>query len=66
MDLSQACHDSGISFDPKIGSGEGLIGILTKGRINRKKYIKQCIMTALIQLENSHFYTDPQPEATRK
>ena len=58
MELSQACHSSGISADSKLGSGEGLIGILTKGRINRKKYTKQCIMTALIQLENSHFYTD--------
>ena len=56
MDLTQACNDSGISFDPKLGAGEGLIGILTKGRINRKKYIKQCMMTALVQLENAHFY----------
>ena len=56
MDLSQACHYSGISSDPKLGSGEGLIGILTKGRIDRKKYTKQCITTALIQLENSRLY----------
>jgi inosine/xanthosine triphosphatase len=56
MDLSQACHHSGVTSDPKLGSGEGLIGILTKGRINRKAYTKQCIMTALVQLENSRFY----------
>lgn len=56
IELSQACHDSGISPNHKLGSAEGLIGILTKGRIDRKKYTKQCIMTALIQLENSHFY----------
>jgi inosine/xanthosine triphosphatase len=56
MDLNQACHNSGISSDPKLGSSEGLVGMLTKGRINRKKYTKLSIMTALIQLENSHLY----------
>ena len=56
LDLSQACHHAGISSNPALGSSEGLIGILTKGRIDRKKYTKQCIMTALIQLENSHLY----------
>lgn len=57
MDLSQACHHSGVTSDPKLGAGEGLIGLLTKGRIDRKKYTKQCITTALIQLENARFYT---------
>jgi inosine/xanthosine triphosphatase len=57
MDLSQACLHSGVSSDPKLGSAGGLIGILTKSRIDRKKYTKQCIMTALIQVENAPLYT---------
>ncbi len=56
MDLSQACLHSGISNNAKIGSTEGLIGILTKGRIDRKEYSKQCISTAMLQLENSEWY----------
>jgi len=55
-DLSQACYESGITTNAKLGSAEGLIGILTKGRVNRKEYTKQCITTALIQLENADLY----------
>jgi inosine/xanthosine triphosphatase len=55
-DLSQACFHSGITQNEKLGSSEGLIGILTKGRIDRKEYTKQCIATALIKLENAHLY----------
>lgn len=55
-DLSQACHESGITSNPKLGAAEGLIGILTKGRVDRKAYTKQCITTALIQLENALWY----------
>jgi len=61
MDLSQACFHSGITDDEHIGIGEGLIGILTKGRIDRKEYTKQSIITALIQLENSQLY-DREPD----
>jgi non-canonical (house-cleaning) NTP pyrophosphatase len=35
MDLSQACFHSGITSKAKVGAGEGLIGILTRGRIDR-------------------------------
>jgi|SRR5579872_1039434 len=56
MDLTQACLHSGISSNPKLGSMEGLIGILTRGRVNRKEYSKQCIAAALLQLENAHWY----------
>lgn len=56
MDLSQACCHSGITNNEHIGSAEGLIGILTKGRVNRKDYTKQSVMAALIQLENAHWY----------
>jgi len=55
-DLSQACYEAGITTNAKLGAAEGLIGILTKGRINRKEYTKQCITTALLQLENASWY----------
>jgi len=56
MTLSQACLHSGISNNTKIGSTEGLIGILTKGKIDRKKYSKECITAAILQLENEEWY----------
>ena len=30
-----------------------IIGVLTKGKIDRKEYSKQCVMTAVLQLENA-------------
>lgn len=55
-DLAQACYEAGVTTNSKLGSAEGLIGILSKGRINRKEYTKQCIRTALLQLENQALY----------
>ena len=55
-DLNDACFKAGISSDPKLGSAQGIIGLLSKGRIDRKSYTKQAIMTALIQLENPSLY----------
>lgn len=61
-DLGQACYESGITANSKLGAAEGLIGILTKGRVNRKEYTKQCITTALIQLENAVWYQEAKVE----
>lgn len=61
-DLSQACYESGITTNSKLGASEGLIGILTKGRVDRKEYTKQSITTALIQLENAVWYQEAQVE----
>jgi inosine/xanthosine triphosphatase len=55
-DLSEACLQSGISTNVLIGSQEGLVGILTSGRIDRKEYSKQAIKSALIQLEHAAWY----------
>lgn len=55
-DLSQACYESGVTTNTKLGAAEGLVGILTKGRINRKEYTKQCVTTALAQIEHAHWY----------
>lgn len=57
LDLSQACQRAKVSTNANLGAAEGLIGILTKGRIDRKEYTKQSIKTALIQLENAHWYS---------
>lgn len=56
MDLSQACYHSGVTTNTKLGAAEGLIGILTKGRVTRKDYTKQSVTTALIRLENASLY----------
>lgn len=58
LDLTQAALKSGITNNPTLGSAEGIIGILTRGRVNRKEYTKQCIRTALIQIENPTLYDD--------
>ncbi len=58
MDLGQACYHSGITSKSNLGASEGLIGLLTRGRIDRLRATKICIMTALIQLENSQWYTE--------
>ena len=58
MDLSQACFHSGITTKVKVGASEGLVGILTQGRINRKQYTKECLVMAFVQLENSSWYND--------
>ncbi len=56
LDMSQACFKFGLTADPKFGTKEGAIGILTKGRVSRMAYTKQAIVTALIHLENTHLF----------
>jgi len=56
MDMSQASNASGISSDPKLGSGQGLIGILSRGRITRQEYTVQAITNALFFAENEGWY----------
>lgn len=56
LDLSQACIASGISSNQKIGEEEGLIGILTQGKVNRLEYTKESIHAALVQVINSAWY----------
>lgn len=56
MDMSQACLEAGLTSNPKLGASEGLIGILTRGRMDRLAYTTQAVITALIHLENSHLF----------
>lgn len=55
LDMSQAINKAGMTKNPQIGSAEGAIGILTKGRMDRKEYTKQALRTALIHLEQFDF-----------
>jgi len=56
IDANEAFYRCGLTPDKKIGYSEGVIGMLTKGRITRKEHVKQAIQMALIHLENSHLY----------
>lgn len=51
LDMSQAILKAGMTRNEHIGSEEGAIGIVTKGRIDRKAYTKQALQMALIHLE---------------
>ncbi len=55
-EIDQAAKETGITDNPKVGKAEGMIGILTKGRLDRKAYTKQAIVTALIHLQNPEYY----------
>jgi len=51
MNTTEAINKAGLANNPEIGSQEGAIGMLTKGRMDRKEYTKQALRTALIHLE---------------
>ncbi len=55
LDMNQAVTKAGMTKNQQIGSAEGAIGILTKGRMDRKEYTKQALRTALIHLEQFDF-----------
>ncbi len=56
IDANEAFYLSGLTTDKKIGSSQGVIGLLTRGRVSRKEYTKQAIRMALIQIENKELY----------
>lgn len=51
LDMAQAINQVGLTSDPAIGAGQGAIGILTKGRLDRKAYTKEALRTALIHID---------------
>jgi inosine/xanthosine triphosphatase len=51
MNMSEAINHVGLTSNADIGTAEGAIGLLTKGRMDRKEYTKQALRTALIHLE---------------
>jgi inosine/xanthosine triphosphatase len=56
LDGSQAMKAAGFTQHEKLGEQEGLVGIFTKGRMNRTDYNKGAIMMALMHLENPEHY----------
>ncbi len=55
-DISEAAKVLGFSHDEKLGQREGMVGLLTKGKLDRKGYSKQAVITALIHLLNPEHY----------
>ena len=51
LDMNEAAYKAGLTEDLKIGSAEGLVGIMTKGRLTRKEYTKESIRTAMIHID---------------
>ncbi|MBI3573172.1 MAG: DUF84 family protein, partial [Candidatus Kerfeldbacteria bacterium] len=49
-------HRVGLTTNPKLGSYEGAIGLLTKGKMPRKDLTKQAVVTALVRFENKELY----------
>jgi inosine/xanthosine triphosphatase len=51
LDMNEAALKAGLTENSNIGAAEGLVGLMTKGRLTRKEYTKEAIRTALIHLE---------------
>ena len=58
LDLNQAMTRCGITNNHRLGAAEGSIGLFTKGRICRKEYCKQSLITALISVENAQYFNE--------
>lgn len=56
LDSTRAFNKMGLTTNPKLGSAEGIIGVLTRGILTRKEYTKQAVVAALIHLEHPHLY----------
>jgi len=56
LDGSQAMKEAGFTHHEKIGEHEGMVGVFTKGRMNRTQFNKNAVVMALMHLENpEHF-----------
>lgn len=56
LTISEAAKKLGFSHKKNVGAHEGMIGILTKGRLNRSGLTHQAIITAMVHLENKEIY----------
>ncbi len=52
LDMNQAAYKAGLTDNPKVGSAEGLVSIVTKGRTDRKRYAQEAIRMAMIHIDN--------------
>ncbi len=51
LNMNDAAYKAGMTKDLNVGSAEGLVGVVTKGRLTRKAYTKESIRTALIHID---------------
>ncbi|HEY4502382.1 MAG TPA: inosine/xanthosine triphosphatase [Candidatus Paceibacterota bacterium] len=51
LNMTQAAIKAGLSENENLGAAEGLVGLMTKGRLTRKAYTQEALRTALIHLE---------------
>eukprot|EP00306_Pavlova_sp_CCMP459_P018305 CAMPEP_0185204600 /NCGR_PEP_ID=MMETSP1140-20130426/55162_1 /TAXON_ID=298111 /ORGANISM="Pavlova sp., Strain CCMP459" /LENGTH=91 /DNA_ID=CAMNT_0027772155 /DNA_START=1 /DNA_END=276 /DNA_ORIENTATION=- len=56
QDLSMASNSAGVSADPRLGEGQGLVGVLSEGRMNRLMYTKQAVVMSMIPVEQRSMY----------
>lgn len=58
VDLSEAAFRADFTPKKRIGYEEGIVNILTDGGMNRKEYIKQAIMMAMIEMNHPELYAN--------
>ncbi|VAW32098.1 Inosine/xanthosine triphosphatase [hydrothermal vent metagenome] len=51
LNMTEASNKAGLSTDENLGEAQGAIGIVTKGRVDRKEYTKQALRMALIHID---------------
>lgn len=52
LTMNQAARATGLTKDPEIGSGQGAIGLLSGGRLDRESYTRQAVLAAMIGWES--------------
>ena len=55
-DMNRAVLEAGFSDDPELGKGEGIIGLLTNGRVDRTRQTIQAVEMALVPFGNRELY----------
>lgn len=55
-DGSQAVREAGLTDHAKLGTAQGVVGMLTKNRLDRTAQNKAAVIMALVQLENKEYY----------
>ena len=49
--FNEAFFKAGLTSNPNLGNAEGMLGILTGGRVTRKEYTKQAIIMAMHHID---------------
>lgn len=55
-EIDDAVKAVGFDLRERVGYAEGMVGLLTRGRVTRKDHCQQAVRTALIHLENKDWY----------